>query len=234
MTSTNKIERMTFIARVTEIAGRVPQASIGSGNGQNPYVTRLEAALMMAEVMPPVNLGIAGGLKPPYQDIGTLTPAQADAVSKVYHLGILVDGDGSFDPYRHVSEQEATHAFSLMQERVQGSKQPVPYEIVTDPSSLPQEVRDAAQAAQGTSGLVTVRTPDATYAILSAGERTSGGYSIEIRSVVQGNGQIEILVNLIEPDPDAFTIQVITTPQVILRLAPTDQPIIVVNEKELH
>jgi len=233
MIHNDKIEREVFLRRMTNISGARPA---GEGeSGRDPYLTRIEAATLVANILPPMNLGIAGGLMPSFRDIEALTPDQQQALRIVYNLGVMLGrGEDSFDPFQHLTQTEADLVLHRTQERLLGTKPAVPFELVADLETLPLEVRERAIAAQGTSGVQTVQTPDATYVILSAGERSTGGYQLHVPLVVQGAGQIELFVHLQRPAPGAATIQVITYPQVVLRLARTELPITVVNEQELY
>ncbi|TCP55661.1 S-layer family protein [Tumebacillus sp. BK434] len=197
-------------------------------------VSRIEAAVLLSSTLPPMNTGIAGGLPAPFKDMASLTAGQQNAVAHVYHLGIMTGNDaGLFEPHRKLLRDEADWILRRAQERIQARKRPVPYEIITEPDVLPQLVLDRASEALIEPGVTLVNSEEATYVVISGGERNTGGYSIAPTSVVQGNGQIEILVELQRPDPNAMILQAITYPQLILRLPQVDQPVVLLNPGEL-
>jgi hypothetical protein len=57
-----------------------------------------------------------------------------------------------------------------------------------------------------------------TVVAVFMGEKSSGGYSIEIVEVVKKEDHLEFVVEVKEPGPDDMTIQAITSPYHIIRL----------------
>lgn len=90
------------------------------------------------------------------------------------------------------------------------------------PDQLPEEVRQALRDS-------IREAPDATYILIYAGMKPSGGYAVEIKSIVteQKAGKTNLVVNydLIQPDPQAGAAAVITYPFVIARLEDIDLPL---------
>ncbi|ASS76382.1 hypothetical protein CIG75_16425 [Tumebacillus algifaecis] len=200
----------------------------------NEEVTRLEAAMMLSNMLPAMNSGIAGALKAPFPDITTLTAEQQAAVAHMYHLGLMVGNvAGNFEPHLKLRQDEAVQILHLTQQRLQARKRSVPFEVIHNAEDLPQQVANSAAGAMIDPGFQVVHSEAATYVIVSGGERPTGGYSIEPTSVVQANGQIEIQVELIRPDPEMMHLQAFTYPQLILRLPKLDQPIVLLNLSDL-
>ncbi|PWK05045.1 protease complex subunit PrcB family protein [Tumebacillus permanentifrigoris] len=236
----NKVTRIEFLEELNKI-GLSPTVD---GN-QADTITRAEAAVILADALPPLNTGIAGGRPAPYHDLNTLNPVQQAAVSTLYSLGIMV-GD---DQQLFHGEQKLTHEeLDLIVERTRARLQSAPsfpsgpiskptpapsYEVSTDLSALPPDVQDRAIAVQGTSGAITTDSGDSTYLILSAGERYTGGYVITVENVTETDSRIEVTVGLQTPAPGGFALQAITYPQTVLRFPQTVKPIVVLNTEAL-
>jgi len=99
------------------------------------------------------------------------------------------------------------------------------YEVIEDRSLLPQEVQDGLQGKQGGDGLTVVESGGATYVLLSAGEKPTGGYSIEVQNVTESAGRIQIHAKVNEPAAGMSVIQMITYPTVIIKLPETGKPV---------
>lgn len=227
----NHVTREELHTKVMQISGLSSSEVV---DRPDETVSRIETAVLLSSTLPPMNTGIAGGLPAPFKDITSLTAGQQNAVARVYHLGIMLGNDaGVFEPHRKLEREEADWILRRAQERIQTRKRPVPYEIITEAEVLPQLVMDKAAESLIEPGVNVVSSEEATYVVISGGERNTGGYSIMPTSVVQGNGQIEILVELIRPEPGAMLLQAITYPQLILRLPRIDQPVVLLNPGEL-
>ena len=62
-----------------------------------------------------------------------------------------------------------------------------------------------------------------TYVLISAGQKPTGGYSIEVESATQvAPGTVYITARVIHPAPDAMVTQALTYPQVLLKLQAKD------------
>ena len=198
-------------------------------------VSRVTACVLLAQALPGLNTGIAGNLMPPYRDLDSLTAEQKDAVRYLYHTGIMFGyDDNTFKPNQPLAANESSEIAARALQRVQAKKQPVPYEVIEDTSTLPIETSPGLLPEQGRPGLTVVQSGDGTYAIVTAAEKPTAGYQIVPDSVVQGKGRIEILVRVEAPAPDQMVAQMITYPQLILKFAPTTQPIVVVNPEILQ
>lgn len=74
-------------------------------------------------------------------------------------------------------------------------------------------------------GADTFATEEALYILLSAGEKSTGGYSIDNVIVVGTEDSIELTADLHVPGPDSLVTQGITYPHVLLKLAPDNRVI---------
>lgn len=189
-------------------------------------ITRIQAARLISASLPPMNLGIAGGLIPSFSDIQPLTYDQKDAVRVVYAAAIMFGTSPStFEPNRALTTTEAGLIFTRMRQRLHAQRPSLPFDIIRDPANVPPQVARTATATKTRPGGYVVQEPNATYVVISAGEYPTGGYSIDVRSVQQVGNRIEIDVELQTPAPDMMVIQVLTYPQTILKLTKTDLPI---------
>ncbi|MCX7570023.1 protease complex subunit PrcB family protein [Tumebacillus sp. DT12] len=99
------------------------------------------------------------------------------------------------------------------------------YEVIEDLSALPQEVQQGLQGKQQSEGLTVVEAEGATYALLSLGERPTGGYTIEVQQVIESAGRIEIHAKVKEPAAGLSVIQMITYPALVVKLPETGKPV---------
>ncbi len=105
--------------------------------------------------------------------------------------------------------------------------QPVAYQVVSAP--YPQQVAAVWQDVRKQGGHQVVHTDDATYVVIGAGQRPTGGYTLAVDSVQQGeDGSLVVRVHENKPSPGAMRTQVITYPTVVISLPKTSQPIQVV------
>ncbi|KEO81093.1 protease complex subunit PrcB family protein [Tumebacillus flagellatus] len=266
-TSNEKVSRIEFMEEMNQI-GLSPNVTGKPADG----LTRAEAAVFLAQALPPMNLGIAGGVPAPFHDMSSMTAEQQQAVSTLYALGIVVGDDQQmFHGNRDLTREELGMMAERTQARLQAaggsqvtgptkpgapmkptapadsnaadatssssatssSGAPIPYEVITDLSTLPPNVQDTASALQGTSGAVTVDSGDSTYLLLSAGERSTGGYAITVAGVNETDVRIEVTVGLTTPAPGTMLLQAITYPQLAVRFARTVKPIVVLNPEAL-
>lgn len=225
-----KVTRMVFLEELNQIGLRAKM-----DGEQGDWISRAEAAVVLAGALPPMNTGIAGGLPAPFADLNTMTLVQQQAVSTLYALGIMV-GDGQLF---HGELKLTRSELGAITQRTQARLGALPgtevtgYEVITDLSTLPQEVQETALSLQGKVGAVTQRSGEDKYLILTAGERYTGGYAIEVTNVAETAGRTEVTVSLTAPGPDEIPLQAITYPQTVVRFAKAVKPIAVVNGEAL-
>lgn len=99
------------------------------------------------------------------------------------------------------------------------------YEVIEDLSALPQEVQEGLQGKQTGAGLTVVESGGATYALLAAGEKSTGGYTIEVQNVTESAGRILIHAKVNEPPAGTSVIQIISYPTVVVKLPETGKPV---------
>lgn len=99
------------------------------------------------------------------------------------------------------------------------------YEVIGDLSTLPQEVQTGLHGKQGSAGLTVVESEGATYALLSAGEKPTGGYSIEVLNITELAGRVQIHAAVNAPPSGVNVIQMITYPSIVVKLPETGKPV---------
>ncbi|MET3289842.1 UNVERIFIED_CONTAM: hypothetical protein ABID98_002412 [Brevibacillus sp. OAP136] len=70
-----------------------------------------------------------------------------------------------------------------------------------------------------------------TYVAIGLGQRSTGGYRVEVSGVSQGaNGEIVIKAKEIGPKPGAMTTQALTYPSIVISMPKTAKPVKVIFE----
>lgn len=94
-----------------------------------------------------------------------------------------------------------------------------------DISMVTEEIAADIEELKLTRGYYYWQQEDGSYLILiSAGEKSSGGYGIEVDTVEDNEGKTVISVLETEPAPDTMSIQILTYPYVLIKVAGvTDQ-----------
>ena len=247
----DKVTRMEVLEELNQI-GLAPH--VGGDPGE--LMSRADAAVVLAAALPPLNTGFAGVQPAPFRDLNSLSPEQHEAVSTLYTLGIVVGDDQlMFRGDQKLTRAELGVIVDRTQLRLQAASQGSPgfpvqdplqtpvqkpepvgtpaYEVISNFSTLPVEVQNTAISLQGKVGAVTQDVEGSTYLILTAGERYTGGYAIEVTSVTQTGARTEVAVNLQTPDPNAVALQAITYPQAVVRFDNTAKPVALVNSEAL-
>ncbi|MBL0386728.1 protease complex subunit PrcB family protein [Tumebacillus sp. ITR2] len=251
-TTNEKVTRIEFMEELNQI-GLSPNVTGAPAD----TLSRAEAAVFLAEALPPLNTGFAGGQPAPFRDLNSLTTGQQQAVSTLYSLGIVLgDGNGLFHGNQDLTRDELGMIVERTQARLQAagaststtnptkptgiirptspSTEPASsYQVITDLSALPQDVQNTALAVQGTSGAVSLDSGDSTYLLISAGERNTGGYAVTVDSVNETDTRIEVTVGLTTPAAGTMSLQAITYPQTVVEFAQTVKPIVVLNQEVL-
>ena len=95
----------------------------------------------------------------------------------------------------------------------------IPFEIVNIPFEKPKEAGIFPALYEGGNWDFSEKLPvEKMFLVISAGEKTTGGYSFEIREVTLYKHKITIEATLTYPPEGAFVTQVLTYPAVILKL----------------
>lgn len=98
----------------------------------------------------------------------------------------------------------------------------VKYEVI-DETTLPQEVREKITLLQKEKGYFVFTSPDydtgeAVLLMISAGEKPTGGYTLNLLSIKKENGLLQLEVEEKEPAADEIVIQALTYPTLVIEL----------------
>lgn len=86
------------------------QGQIQEHQAMPETMTRKEAAVWIADLLPPMNRGIAGGIEKfyPFTDTPNITSDERESIHLLYDVGIMVgDGSGHFKPNQWLTTWEA-------------------------------------------------------------------------------------------------------------------------------
>lgn len=104
----------------------------------------------------------------------------------------------------------------------------VTYTVIDDgmKSSLPQAMLDDLELLKKQRGYFVFTpsdydTGDAIYLMVSAGEKPTGGFSLSLVSLEKENGTLNIQLEEKEPAEDEMVIQVLTYPNLVIKLEQT-------------
>lgn len=91
------------------------------------------------------------------------------------------------------------------------------YEIVKAPYT--EAVKQALQANRQEGGYQLVQENGKTYVIISAGQRPTGGYQVDLTSITKDkNGKWTIHASVKKPGPGTMVTQVLTYPSMVISL----------------
>lgn len=79
-------------------------------------------------------------------------------------------------------------------------------------------------------GIYKMNSQGRTYILVSAGQRTTGGYNMEIVDLTANDTVITIATKLNEPQPDQMTTMVITYPHLLIAI-PEDNRNVIWNDE---
>lgn len=84
----------------------------------------------------------------------------------------------------------------------------------------------------GNRGYKVLKHNNEFVVIILTGEKPSSGYGIEVQSIKDTGGKIEIIVNETEPKPDEMIATVLTYPGVAIKIGNTITPKFVVSNSK--
>ncbi len=93
----------------------------------------------------------------------------------------------------------------------------IPFERVSA-EELPGDLKDKIEQSREEEGFDILRSADASFLVVYAGERPTAGYSIEISRIVDQEGVTQVTVRETMPGEDEMVAQVITYPFDIVKL----------------
>jgi hypothetical protein len=109
------------------------------------------------------------------------------------------------------------------------------YEIIDKTDLLPVEIAEIIDPLKSRRGYFVFKTQENSsekevFVLISSGERPTGGYFIEVKTLSFKNGTLEVVVEEKEPDTEGGVIQVITYPWVLLKIFDSYENVTVLNQ----
>ncbi|MFZ5826207.1 MAG: protease complex subunit PrcB family protein [Bacillota bacterium] len=92
----------------------------------------------------------------------------------------------------------------------------IPFEKVEPGQEPPEVARELGQMREK-AATKTVVKDGFTYAIVTAGEKSSGGWDVTVGAVGDIGGQIEVIYRTIAPKPGSVNTAAITYPSVVVK-----------------
>jgi hypothetical protein len=106
---------------------------------------------------------------------------------------------------------------SYMQSKKAEAGNSIDFEVV-DPYSADAEIADWYEKFMQEKGIHRLDLGEFTYILVSDGERSSGGYVLEIKAVSADPDTLKVEAVLTSPGADDMTITVITYPSALIRI----------------
>ncbi|WP_051569359.1 protease complex subunit PrcB family protein [Alkaliphilus transvaalensis] len=95
---------------------------------------------------------------------------------------------------------------------------PYPFTMVQPNSLTDQAASKWYSEHYQKEGIHYLKENNMIYILVAAGERTTGGYTVEINGIYHQDTSLYVDANVISPDPDMMVTQEITYPNVLLKL----------------
>lgn len=196
---------------------------------QSDVLTRLDAAVWLADLLPALNTGINGGnLKHPFADTADISSKQKSAIDYLYKLGIMVgNGNGKFSPKAKLTKGEAAVLVDKVLSRANQFAKPAQYDLAS--GILPETVHTLIEENKTEAGVYTVEENGVRYVVISCGTLPNPGYSIELESVTETDGALFVKSGVKAPEAGHTHPQVITHPVVVLKTKASNKPVFLID-----
>ncbi|MGI6603851.1 MAG: protease complex subunit PrcB family protein [Firmicutes bacterium] len=103
-----------------------------------------------------------------------------------------------------------------------------------NPAEAPQGVRDLINRSRELELAQTITVGEETYLVVTRGVKPTGGYAVEIESVVDTGEEIEVQVRYVDPAPDAIVTQALTYPVALAVLPKVEKPVRFIGVDEAY
>jgi hypothetical protein len=192
-------------------------------------VTRLDAAVWLAKLLPALNTGINGeNLQYPFTDTDGITKEQKEAIHYLYKLGIMIgDGQGRFLPNASLTNGEAVVLLDKVLSRAMQMTVPAKYEIVT--GTLPESVHTLVEENKSQPGVYSVVDGGVRYLVIAGGEVPNGGYKINLNHVRETDGALMISADLQAPADGTPVSTVVSYPVLVLKMNKSNKPVFLLD-----
>ncbi|AEE96914.1 protease complex subunit PrcB family protein [Mahella australiensis] len=106
----------------------------------------------------------------------------------------------------------------------------IKYEKI-DVSDAPLKLQETIEQVKKKKGYIYYTENDSDYIYVAAGEKPTGGYTVEVLDLIENkNGKLTLTVRFTEPGKNDMVTQVITYPYALIRFKAIDKPVEVIDE----
>jgi hypothetical protein len=221
------IKQGEFVDLLLKVTGQEPPEALFN---KEEELTRAEAAKWVAELTQ-LNTGIAGQLKPPFQDLENGN-AYNDAIAYVYHTGIM-GGDGTrFYPNNRLTRGQAAVILDHVLMRMPQMAREISFEKVEQ--DLPASVQSLIEAHKKEAGIYSVSEGGFRYVTVTGGEKPTGGYSVSIDHIYETKHAIYVEASTKSPEPGTFVPMIVTYPFAVAKIKETNKPVYLLRNHMMH
>lgn len=219
-----QIKKNEFVSWVGRLLGK-KETALETSEG----VTRLEAAVWLADLLPAMNTGINGAnLKYPFTDTAGISQEEQSSIHYLYQLGIMIgDGQGRFSPQSKLTRAEAAVLLDKVLSRANQLAKPAKYDVLK--GTLPETVHTLVQENKSEAGVYTVVEDGVRYIVVAGGSMPNPGYSIEVTSLSESDGAVFVGTKVNAPTPGSINPEMIAYPVLVLKTAASTKPVFLLN-----
>lgn len=110
------------------------------------------------------------------------------------------------------------------------SQNNIKYEKI-DVSEAPSKLQETIEQVKKKKGYIYYTEDDSDYIYVAAGEKPTGGYTVEVLDLIDNkDDKLTLTVRFTEPGKDDMVTQVITYPYALIRFKAPDKPVEVIDE----
>ena len=143
---------------------------------------------------------------------------------------IVVMGGCNSQQSTHPAPTAPDSEISQPQEGEKEEAQDIPFEEIADESTLPQDVQDAISEYKAEKGYKVFNAEaEQAYVLITAGEKRTGGYGIEVVSVQNTDNTTRIIVKETSPGEDDMVTKVLTYPYTAVKISDLKEIVTVYN-----
>jgi hypothetical protein len=101
----------------------------------------------------------------------------------------------------------------------------VPFTVLRQETEMPPEIAQWQEANRRSPGQYTKHEGSHTYLMVAAGERPTGGYTVEVLSVRESGGKLHVAARINAPPPGSMVTMAFTYPTAVIRIDRTELPV---------
>ncbi|MBL0388555.1 S-layer homology domain-containing protein [Tumebacillus sp. ITR2] len=186
-------------------------------------IPRWEAALLVDKA----RVGVMGGNESAsanmFVDHAQIQEQARTAVGRLYKRGVVVgEGYGFYRPDWKLTRGEAAVMLNALLDVKRSN--PVDFNVVTEESKLPADVRTAVEESKNTAGVHNLPMQSSRYVLISAGATASNNTSIHVDALLKGQAAFFVKTTTEKVDPGQGK------PYVILQMKPEPGKVYQLNQ----